>query len=208
MSGPSAREITRILKDWSAGDASALERLTPLVLEELHRLARRYMVGEQNALTLETAVLVNEAFLRLIDVKRVDWRDRAHFFAMSATLMRQILVDFARTRRRQKRGGGAIRIPVQVLGDISREPPTDLVALDDALKSLARLDPRQSRVVELRYFGGLSVEETAAVLHVSQGTVHRDWRLARAWLFRELASAPDDSEMPCKRRPSGEGASE
>ncbi|MFZ0426952.1 MAG: sigma-70 family RNA polymerase sigma factor [Acidobacteriota bacterium] len=208
MSGPSAREITRILKDWTAGDASALERLTPLVLEELHRLARRYMVGEQNALTLETAVLVNEAFLRLIDVKRVDWRDRAHFFAMSATLMRQILVDFARTRRRQKRGGGAIRIPVQVLGDISREPPTDLVALDDALKSLARLDPRQSRVVELRYFGGLSVEETAAVLHVSQGTVHRDWRLARAWLFRELASAPDDSEMPCKRRPSGEGASE
>ena len=208
MSGPSAREITRILKDWTAGDASALERLTPLVLGELHRLARRYMVGEQNALTLETAVLVNEAFLRLVDVKRVDWRDRAHFFAMSATLMRQILVDFARTRRRQKRGGGAIRIPVQVLGDISREPPTDLVALDDALKSLARLDPRQSRVVELRYFGGLSVEETAAVLHVSQGTVHRDWRLARAWLFRELVSAPDDSEMPCKRRPGGEGASE
>ncbi len=187
MSGISAQGVTRILREWSAGDSSALDRLTPLVLDELHRLARRYMVGERRPVTLETAALVNEAFLRLVDLKRVDWQDRAHFFAMSATLMRQILVDFARRRRCQKRGGGLMRIPVEDLAEISGNESTDLVRLDDALHALSGLDERQSRVVELRFFGGLSVDETAAVLHVSPGTVRRDWRMARAWLFRELA---------------------
>jgi RNA polymerase sigma factor (TIGR02999 family) len=150
------------------------------------------MVSEQNSLTLETSGLVNEAFLRLVDVREIDWRDRAHFFAISATLMRQILVDFARSRRAKKRGGETIRVPVHILGDVSGIERTDLVALDDALTSLARLDQRQCRVVELRFFGGMTVEETAAVLNVSPGTVRRDWRMARAWLYRELTSAARD----------------
>jgi RNA polymerase sigma-70 factor, ECF subfamily len=200
MESGSRSEITSILREWTAGDPSALERLTPLVVDELYRLARHYMVGENHALTLETAALVNEAFLRLVDVKRIDWRGRAHFFAMCATLMRQILVDFARKRRSQKRGGELMRISLLDLRQVSDGEHTDLVDLDDALRSLATLDGRQSRVVELRFFGGLTIEETAAVLSVSPGTVRRDWRLARAWLFRELTQASEPPEVRADRR--------
>jgi len=197
-------EITRILREWTAGDQSALERLTPLVFDELHRLAHRYMVGEQDFLTLETAGLVNEAFLRLVDVKEVDWKDRTHFFAISANLMRQILVDFARSRRARKRGGEVVRIPVEILGDVPESLRPDLVSLDDALKSLALLDKRQALVVELRFFGGMTVEESAEVLGVSPGTVRRDWRLARAWLYRELTSNGEGLRTPSLRSPGGE----
>lgn len=187
MTRPASLQITRILKEWTAGDRSALDRLTPLVYEELHRIARRYMTREQHAVTLETSALVNEAYLRLVEVQQVDWRDRAHFYAVSATLMRQILVDFARRRQSGKRGGKVMQIPLDAWGEIRDDRGTDLVSLDDALQVLEQLDPRQSRVVELRFFGGLTVDETAAVLEVSSGTVRRDWRLARAWLFRELS---------------------
>jgi len=195
MEEPVAQEITRILREWTGGDQSALERLTPMVFDELHRIAHRYMTGEQNSLTLQTSGLVNEAFLRLVDVKEINFRDRAHFFAISATLMRQILVDFARSRRAQKRGGESVHIPVQVLGEVAGEDRTDLVALDDALKSLSHLDSRQSRVVELRFFAGMTIEETALVLGVSPGTVRRDWRIARAWLYRELTSAAQNGQQ-------------
>lgn len=208
MSEASPKQITRILKEWTAGDSSALERLAPLVVGELRRLARYYMVGERNPVTLETAVLVNEAYLRLVDVKHVEWRDRAHFFGMSATLMRQILVDFARRRRSQKRGGEYLRIPVQDLGELAGSERTDLIELDDALQTLAVLDERQSRIVELRFFGGLTVEQTAEVLGVSPGTVRRDWRLARAWLFRELASNPATGRSQSGFNESGKGSPE
>ena len=170
MTTHSPNEITRLLVAWGQGDESALAELAPLVYEELHRLAHHYMGGERAGHTLQTTALVNEAYLRLVDWKNVRWQNRAHFFAVSAQFMRRILVDFARARGYHKRGGGA-------------QP----VALDDALNALARLDPRQSRVVELRFFGGLNVEETAEVLKVSPATVGRDWSLARAWLHRELA---------------------
>ncbi len=208
MTGASAKEITSILREWTAGDSSALERLTPLVFDELSRLARRYMVGERHPVTLETAALVNEAFLRLVDVKRIEWRDRTHFFGLSATLMRQILVDFARRRRSQKRGGEYMQIPVQDLGEVAGNDRADLIELDDALQVLATLDARQSRVVELRFFGGLTVEETAEVLGVSPGTVRRDWRLARAWLFRELASERATGEMQPAGSQHGKGSPE
>jgi RNA polymerase sigma-70 factor (ECF subfamily) len=208
MKSASPPEITGILREWTAGDPSALERLTPLVVDELYRLARRYMVGERHPLTLETAALVNEAFLRLVDIKRIDWRDRVHFFAMSATLMRQILVDFARKRRSGKRGGELVRIPVEDLREVSGIDSADLVDLDEALRSLAKLDERQSRVVELRFFGGLTVEETATVLGVSPGTVRRDWRLARAWLFRELTSGTASATVQPGRNRGGGGCPE
>lgn len=186
--GPSSRRVTELLVAWSGGDASAFDELVPLVHGELHRLARRQMRRERDGHTLQTTALVNEAYLRLIDVSRVRWQDRAHFFAMSARLMRRILVDHARSRRYLKRGGGAPRVTFDEGLAVSAEPAPDLVALDDALESLARIDRRKSQVVELRYFGGLSVEETAEALDVSPGTVMRDWRMAKAWLLREISA--------------------
>ena len=182
------QDITRLLQAWRAGDESALERLTPLVYQELHRLARHHLAREwQGEVVLQTSALVNEAYLRLADAQTIDWQNRAHFFGVAARLMRQILVDFARARASQKRGGDeAVFVSLAVAIDTPVERPLDLVALDDALTTLARLDARQSQIIELRFFGGLSVEETAEVLGVSPGTVMRDWRTARAWLHREL----------------------
>ena len=176
-----------MLKAWSDGDEAALEQLTPLVYEELHRLAHRYLGRERIGHTLQTTALVHEAYLRLIDWKNVQWQNRAHFFAISAQLMRRILVDFARSRRFAKRGGGARQVAFDEAMAIAPVRNVDLVALDDALTDLAELDPRQSRVVELRFFGGLNIAETAEVLKVSPGTVRRDWSLAQAWLHRELS---------------------
>ena len=186
MSAPSSKQITQLLVAWGDGDQSALEELTPLVYEELRRLAHHYMGRERPGHTLQTTALVNEAYIRLIDWKNVHWQNRAHFFAVSAQLMRRILVDFARSRGYAKRGGGALAVTLDEATLLSSEKGTDIVALDEALLSLTELDERQSRVVELRFFGGLSIEETAEVLKISPGTVRRDWSLARAWLHREL----------------------
>jgi RNA polymerase sigma factor (TIGR02999 family) len=182
-----SREITQLLLAWNGGDEHALDRLIPLVHEELHRLAHRYMAGERAGHPLQTTALVNEAYLRLIDSSRVKWQNRAHFFAVSAQLMRRILVDFARARTKLKRGGDVTHVPLDEALVMSQEPGADLVALDDALQALASFDERKSKVVELRYFGGLSVDETAEVLDVSAITVMRDWNLAKVWLLRELA---------------------
>ena len=177
--------VTDLLLAWGQGDDSALDRLIPLVRVELHRLARRHMRREHTGHTLQTTALVNEAYLRLVDLGRVRWQDRAHFFAMSARLMRRILVDHARSRQFVKRGGGARRIPfAEALVSVERN--VDFVELDEALRRLADLDPRKGQVVEMRFFAGLSVEETATALGVSPVTVMRDWRVARAWLFKEL----------------------
>lgn len=188
QAGPASRRVTELLVAWSGGDTSALEQLIPLVHAELHRLARRQMRHERNGHTLQTTALVNEAYLRLVDITRVQWQDRAHFFAMSARLMRRILVDHARSRRYLKRGGAAPRVTFDEELAVTAEPGQDLVALDEALQNLARVDPRKGQVVELRYFGGLSVEETAEALQVSPETVMRDWRLAKAWLLREITA--------------------
>jgi RNA polymerase sigma-70 factor, ECF subfamily len=182
-----AHEVTQLLQAWSEGDEQALERLMPLVYGELHRLAGRYMAGEAPGHTLQTTALVNEAYLRLVDVKKVSWQNRAHFFGVSAHLMRRILVDFARSRRSLKRGGDAHTISLEEGLIVSPELGADVVALDDTLKALASMDPRRSRVVELRFFGGLSVDEAAEVLKVSPETVMHDWKLAKAWLLRELS---------------------
>jgi RNA polymerase sigma-70 factor (ECF subfamily) len=181
-----SEEITQLLLAWNDGDAQALDRLMPLVQCELHRLAHRYMAGERIGHPLQTTALVNEAYLRLIDSSRVRWQNRAHFFAVSAQLMRRILVDVARARKKLKRGGDSIQVPLDEAMGISRQPSADLVALDEALTTLAGFDARKSKIVELRFFGGLTVEETAEVLNVSAMTVARDWGLAKAWLLREL----------------------
>jgi RNA polymerase sigma-70 factor (ECF subfamily) len=186
MPARSPKEITQLLVAWSDGDESALAQLTPLVYEELHRLAHHYMSGEREGHTLQTTALVNEAYVRLIDWKNVRWQNRAHFFGVSAQLMRRILVDFARSRGYQKRGGGVNAVELDEAAVISENKDTDMVALDEALNALAKLDERQSKVVELKFFGGLSIDEIAEVLKVSEGTVRRDWSLARAWLHREL----------------------
>jgi RNA polymerase sigma-70 factor, ECF subfamily len=187
---PSSQEITQWLVAWSNGDSAALDQLIPFVYEELRRLAKRYMRQERgrerHGVTLQTTALVNEAYLRLIDARNVQWENRAHFYAISAQLMRRILVDYARSRNRAKRGGAAQRVSLEDATDFSAERAPDLVALDDALDALAKIDERKSRVVELRFFGGLSVEETAHVLEVSPETVLRDWRLAKSWLLHEL----------------------
>ena len=186
MTTLSPNEITGLLKAWSNGDQSALEQLTPLVHSELHRLARRYLSKESPGHTLQATALVNEAYMRLIDWRNVEWQNRAHFFGVSARLMRHILVDYARQRRSHKRGGGAVEVSLDQAAVISRERAADFVALDDALTSLAAFDERKSRIVELRFFGGLSIEETAEVLKISAATVKREWSLAQAWLYREL----------------------
>jgi RNA polymerase sigma-70 factor (ECF subfamily) len=187
MSMPAAGEITQLLVAWGEGQESAVETLTPLVYSELRRLAHRYVRGERPDASVNTTALVNEAYLKLVDCSRVQWHDRVHFFAMSAQIMRRILVDLARARRSAKRGAGAPKIDFDVALEVYQARGRDLVALDDALNALAAVDARKARVIELRFFGGLSVEETAEALGVSQDTVLRDWRLARAWLRRELS---------------------
>jgi RNA polymerase sigma-70 factor (ECF subfamily) len=178
--------VTGLLLKWGRGDASALERLIPLVHRELHRIAQRCMAGERAGHSLQATVLVNEAYLKLVNAKDVAWHDRAHFLAVAARVMRRILVEHARARRAQKRGGAATRVTFDEALVVTNEPREDFVALDDALEALAAFDERKSRVIELRFFGGLSVEETASVLKVSPETVMRDWRMAKAWLQREM----------------------
>ena len=175
-----------MLLQWGQGDQSALDRLIPLVHEELHRIARRCMAGERVGHSLQATALVNEAFVRLVDGKAVEWHDRAHFLAVSARVMRRILVDYARAKQYQKRGGHAARVSFDEALVVTREPGQDFVALDEALEALSKFDERKSRVIEMRFFGGLSVDETAAVLNVSPSTVMGDWRLAKAWLKREM----------------------
>jgi RNA polymerase sigma factor (TIGR02999 family) len=185
-------EITVLLKAWGSGDVAALNQLTPLVYEELRRLARRYMRHERAGNTLQTTALVNEAYLRLVDANSVGWQDRAHFFAVSAQMMRRILVDAARARASAKRGGQVKRVNhssafnLDEIPDVSSVRDREVVAIDDALRVFAEMDPRKARVIELRFFGGLSVEETAEVLKISPQSVMRDWKLAKAWLMREL----------------------
>ena len=186
MSQPSPNEISELLVAWGDGDESALDRLMPLVYDELRRLAHRYMRHERAGHTLQTTELVNEAYLRLVNWRAVRWQNRAHFFAVSAQMMRRILVDFARDKQYLKRGGGALRVSLFEVASSAHQPSADLVALDEALTALAKVDQRKGQVVEMRFFGGLSVEEVAEVLKVSKETVMRDWRLAKVWLLREL----------------------
>ena len=186
MTTPSPGAVTELLRAWSEGDDGALDRLVPLVEAELRRLARGYLGRERRGHTLQITALVNEAFLRLTDARHVRWQDRAHFLGISARLMRRVLVDYARRRGFQKRGGGAQRVTFDEGLVASPDPALDIVALDGALEALAQVDVRKSRVVELRFFGGLTVEEAAEVLNVSPDTVKRDWRLAKLWLLRAL----------------------
>jgi RNA polymerase sigma-70 factor (ECF subfamily) len=183
----STHEITRLLQAWSSGDEAALALLMPLVYNELHRLAHHYMAAEQRGPTLQTTALVHEVYLRLVDVDNVDWQDRAHFYGICARLMRRILIDFARSRNYQKRGGQIPHVELEEAVTVSAVVGSELLAVDDALKQLVKLDSRKAEVVELRFFGGLTVEETAAVLRVSPETVMRDWKLAKAWLLRQLS---------------------
>jgi RNA polymerase sigma-70 factor (ECF subfamily) len=184
-------EVSGLLRSWSDGDRAALDRLTPIVYDELRRLARRYMRGERPGHSLQTTALVNEAYMRLVDYKSMQWQNRAHFFAVSSQLMRRILVEHAR-RHNLKRGGGVQHVSFEDTAEVGSDRPADLVALDDALDALARVDPRKVRVVEMRFFGGLSVEETAEVLKISPVTVMRDWSTAKAWLYRELTGKATD----------------
>ncbi len=183
----STHDVTVLLKAWSSGDEGALLRLTPLVYDQLHRLAHSYMSREQPGQTLQTTALVHEVYLKLVDVENVDWQNRAHFYGICARLMRRILVDFARSRNYQKRGGQIPHIELEEAATVSVVVGSELLAVDEALKQLAAVDTRKSEVVELRFFGGLTVEETAAALRVSPETVMRDWKLAKAWLLRELS---------------------
>jgi RNA polymerase sigma factor (TIGR02999 family) len=182
-------EITGLLVDWSNGDQAALDRLLPLVEQELHRLAHRYMRRENQDHTLQTTALVNEAYLKLIDQKKTRWQNRAHFFAIAAKIMRRILLNYARDQHREKRGGHAVQVSLSEVSLLSIGRLEDLIALDEALQRLAEVDERKSRVIELKYFGGLETDEIAEVLKVSPITVLRDWRFARAWLLRELENA-------------------
>jgi RNA polymerase sigma factor (TIGR02999 family) len=192
MSVPPTHEVTELLQAWSTGDESALEKLAPLVYDELHRTAHRYMVREQAGHTLQTTALVNEVYMRLVKVREVSWQGRTHFFAVCARMMRRILTDFARSRRYLKRGGCAAHLSFDEELFPGSEPHADIVALDDALNALADVDRRKSQVVELRFFGGLSVEETAHVLGVSVETVQRDWGLSKVWLLREMSGEKRD----------------
>jgi len=186
MTASSSHTVTQLLRAWRQGDAAALDRLVPVVYQKLRRLARHYMAGQRPGHTLQATALVNEAYMRLVDCEQVNWKDRAHFFAISARMMRRVLVEFARARQYQKRGAGARKTSLDEGVIASPQRGQDLVALDDALQALAAEYPRQAQVVELRFFGGLNVEETAEVLHVSAITVMRDWQLAKVWLAREL----------------------
>ena len=189
----SLHEVTKLLRDWGEGDKTALDKLMPLVYDELHRLARQHMRRENPGHLLQTSALVNEAYLRLIDASQVRWQNRAHFFAIAARLMRRILVDDARRRSFDKRGGHTIHVPLDEALTLPQEQAANLLALDDALKTLASREERQSEIVELRFFGGLSVEETAEVLKVSQRTVMLEWSFARAWLHREMSGQQEEN---------------
>jgi RNA polymerase sigma factor (TIGR02999 family) len=186
MSQQSPKEVTQLLQAWSRGDETALDRLMPLVYDELRRLAHHYMTRENAGHILQTTALVNEAYLQLIDANTVEWQDRAHFFAISANLMRRILIHFARSRNSQKRGGKFSHVSLHEAALLSSEQDADLIELDEALTALSAIDQRKAKVVELRFFGGLSLEETGEVLGVSPDTVWRDWDLAKAWLYREM----------------------
>jgi len=186
VTDPPRHDVTRLLARWKDGDEAALQQLVPIVHEELRRLARRQMAAERPDHTLQPTALVNEAYLRLVNLKQMQWQDRAHFFAMAARLMRRILVDVARSRGYQKRGGGAQQVTFTQALEIAEDQPADVVALDDALEALAHVDERKSRVVELRFFAGLGIEETAEVLSVSRETAKRDWKFAKMWLLRHL----------------------
>lgn len=180
------RDVTALLQAWSQGDRSALDELVPRLHADLHRLAHKYMGREREGHTLQTTALINETYVRLVDAQRVKWQDRAHLFAVAAGVMRHILVDYARSRFVEKRGGGAPTVCLDAVGNITVNLDPDIVALNDALSALETLDQRKAKVVELRFFGGLTVEETAEVLHVSADTVTRDWKMAKVWLLREL----------------------
>ena len=192
MRTPEGSEVTQLLRAWGNGDERALERLTPLVYEALRRTARRHMARQPPSHTLQATGLVNEVYLHLVNIRETDWQNRAHFFAVCAKLMRRILIDRARRQQYLKRGGGVPHVELEEALIVSGEPPAGLLALDDALDALAALDPRKVQVVELRYFGGLSVKESAEVLKVSEETVLRDWRLAKMWLLNELSGGQPD----------------
>jgi RNA polymerase sigma factor (TIGR02999 family) len=185
----SPHEITQLLAEWSEGNQAALDQLYPLVYDELHKMASRYMNRERKGHTLQTTALINEAYVRLVDQKHVHWKNRAHFFAISAQMMRRILIDRARLHAYAKRGGGAEQVSLDEVAVVADERASDLLLLDDALNRLAEMDARRSQVVELRYFGGLSNEEIAGVLKISENTVTRDWNMARAWLYQELSGS-------------------
>jgi RNA polymerase sigma factor (TIGR02999 family) len=185
------RKTSQLLRAWSGGDQRALDRLTPIVYEELRRLAHYYMERERANHTLQTTALVNEAYIRLVDYKRMQWQDRAHFFAVAAQVMRRILVDHARSHN-LKRGAGVLHVHLDDVAVLDTDRTGDMVALDDALTALGRLDPRKVQIIEMRFFGGLSVEETAEVLNVSPATVRRDWSIAKFWLYRELGGGAAD----------------
>jgi len=188
MESPKPPNITQLLVAWNQGDQEALAQLTPLVYRELHRLAHGYLAGERRGHVLQTTGLVNEAFVRLIDWQQVEWQNRAHFFGVAATLMRHILVQFAREQQAAKRGGQALQVSLSEAAAVSIRPNLDLVALDDALTTLEKLDPRQARIVELRFFAGLTLDEAAEVVRVSVSSVRRDWRIAQAWLRQQLSA--------------------
>ena len=183
---PASHEITQLLKDWGTGDQTALDKLMPLVYEQLHKLAHQHMRREKPGHMLQTSALINEAYLRLVDQPQIVWENRSHFFGIAARVMRRILVDEARKRNSSKRGGGAIQVSLSQAMSASQEQAANVIALDDALKNLEAIDSRQSEIVELRFFGGLSIEETADVLKISPGTVMRDWTFARAWLRSQM----------------------
>jgi RNA polymerase sigma factor (TIGR02999 family) len=186
MATYSQHEVTGLLQAWGRGDEEALQKLVPLVHRELHQAARRYMAGERPGHLLQTTALVNETYLRLVGVQKVSWQNRAHFLAICAQLMRRVLTDFARSRGYQKRSGNVNRVPFTDALWVAPQSDTDLAALDEAMKRLAAVDQRKSRVVEMRFFGGLTVQESAEVLKISQDTVMRDWKMAKVWLLREL----------------------
>ena len=192
MAVPDSIEVTGLLRAWGQGDETALQKLVPLVYDQLHAAARRYMAGERPGHTLQATALIHETYLRLVNVRQVKWQNRAHFFAICAQLMRRILVDFARSHGYQKRGGGAQRVDFDEVLMVGPEPEANLVALDDALRRLAEVDRRKSQVVELRFFGGLDVKQTAEVMKVSADTVMRDWKMAKVWLLRELSGDEAD----------------
>jgi RNA polymerase sigma-70 factor, ECF subfamily len=185
----SPHEITQLLAEWSNGNQTALDKLYPLVYDELHKMANRYMKRERKDHTLQTTALINEAYVRMVDQKNVHWENRAHFFAISAQIMRRILIDHARRHHYAKRGGGALKVSLDETAIVAGDPASDMLLLDEALNRLAEMDPRRGQVVELRYFGGLNNEEIAGVLKISENTVTRDWNMARAWLYQELSGS-------------------
>jgi len=190
----SNEDITQLLVDWNQGNESARDKLIPLVANELRRIASRYLYGERHEHTLQATALINEAYIRLVDQKQVQWQNRAHFFGVAAQLMRRILVDYARTRNAAKRDGQRHKLSLDDVINLSEEHDKNLVALDEALERLAKLQPQRSQIVELRFFGGMTIEETASALNVSVDTVKAEWRLAKAWLYREISNLPEGSE--------------